>query len=95
MLKNSKKEDIEKILSNPNIAKLLGKDAEKFEAENTKLKKELIIANKKAAAATNCRLGQPLLFFLVPIKIKSTLYYKYRLFVVYKHILKFKTSVRN
>ncbi len=26
-----------------------GKDAEKFEAENTKLKKELIIANKKAA----------------------------------------------
>ena len=39
VLKNSKKEDIEKMLSNPQMAKLLGKDAEtlKTQLENINL----------------------------------------------------------
>ena len=33
ILKNSKKEDIEKMLANPNVSKLIGKDAEKLKAQ--------------------------------------------------------------
>lgn len=33
VLKNSKKEDIEKLLSNPSVSKLLGKDAETLKTQ--------------------------------------------------------------